>query len=243
MPSPASNGNMGPETSVPQKHPSTRKGPAGELKGVPNSHSSESLNRSSELAQASLDSAAQIRSDVAVPQLVVSQQLDYAQKHPSFGHAKREEVASRDGPDGTALRPETNDTMAPKNAKGVHESPLLTGKDSAYSSISGGSFASPTAVPPRSASAQSSYPRAQFGLFPTSAPSTPKHSVSGRHGALSPALASPRYPDPPPPPPQRSQSALDSHAPARRLTRKSSLSSFKKLFTKKKSGSVETIAE
>jgi hypothetical protein len=127
-------------------------------------------------------------------------------------------------------------------AKELH-SPPLTGKDSAYSSISGASFASPTSAHPRSASSQSSYPRAQFGLFPSSSPGTPKHSMSGRFGAMSPALSSPIVPDLTYAP-QRAQTSLDNHnAPPRRLLKKSSLSSLKRLFSKKKHGTVDTIAE
>jgi hypothetical protein len=130
-----------------------------------------------------------------------------------------------------------------KGGKGDH-SPPLTGKDSAYSSVSGGSFASPTAAHPRSASAQSSYPRAQFGLFPSSTPGTPKPSMSGRHGAMSPAFPSPRHPEQPAYyPPPRAQSSLDNHNPSRRMSKKSSLSSLKRLFTKKRHGSVDTIME
>ncbi|ORY06017.1 hypothetical protein BCR34DRAFT_490423 [Clohesyomyces aquaticus] len=131
--------------------------------------------------------------------------------------------------------------------KGDH-SPPLTGKDSAYSSVSGGSYASPPAVPqPRSTSSQSSHPRAQFGLFPSSSPGTPKPSLSSRHGAMSPTFPSPRVPDQPAYYPlQRSQSAFDNYnspSTARSLLKKSSLSSLKRLFSKKKHGSVDTIAE
>lgn len=129
-----------------------------------------------------------------------------------------------------------------RGGKGEH-SPPLTGKDSAYSSISGGSFASPV-VHPRSASAQSSYPRAQFGLFPSSTPSTPKYSVSGRYGAASPALSSPITPDLTYLP-QRPQTSLDNYNPSsRRLLKKSSLSSLKRLFSKKaQQRPVDTIVE
>jgi hypothetical protein len=121
----------------------------------------------------------------------------------------------------------------------------LTGKDSAYSSVSGGSFASPAAAHPRSASAQSAYPRAQFGLFPSSHPGTPKHSVSSRHGALSPARLSSRPPEQQmAQPAQRSQSSFDNYSSSsRRLLKKSSLSSLKRIFSKKKHGIVDTIAE
>ncbi|KAF2272416.1 uncharacterized protein EI97DRAFT_385831 [Westerdykella ornata] len=125
-------------------------------------------------------------------------------------------------------------------------SPPLTGKDSAYSSLSGGSVASPTAAAlPRSTSAQASHPRAQFGLFPSSSPGTPKHSVSGRHGALSPALLSPRTTEPlVKEPVQRSQSSFENYSSSsRRILRKSSLSSIKRLFSKKKHSGADTIAE
>lgn len=144
----------------------------------------------------------------------------------------------------------TKDRSLPKRvlAKGRKgDSPPLTGKDSAYSSVSGNSFASPAAALPRSASAQSAHPRAQFGLFPSSNPSTPKHSMSGRHGALSPPLTSPSQRPPDQHAPQavpRSQSSFDNYSSSsRRLLRKSSLSSLKRLFSKKKHGSVDTIAE
>ncbi|KAF2731076.1 hypothetical protein EJ04DRAFT_499353 [Polyplosphaeria fusca] len=143
---------------------------------------------------------------------------------------------------------DSNDTIVPKriilrDAMG-EQSPPLTGKDSAYSSVSGGSFASPTLMHhPRSASA-SSHPRAQFALFPSSGPSTPKHSMSGRYSVMSPALASPQLEEYPIRLPQRASTSLDNHAPAsRRLLKKSSLSSLKRLFSKKKHGSVDTIAE
>ncbi|KAF2018307.1 hypothetical protein BU24DRAFT_168225 [Aaosphaeria arxii CBS 175.79] len=130
------------------------------------------------------------------------------------------------------------------------QSPPLTGKDSAYSSVSGGSFASPTGLPPRSASAQSSHPRAQFGLFPSSGPSTPKLSSSGLHVAMSPPASTSRSRPAPAPaqdPAPRAQSAMEYRAPelpaSKGLLRKSSLSSFKRLFSKKKQESVETIAE
>ncbi|KAF2641213.1 hypothetical protein P280DRAFT_398664 [Massarina eburnea CBS 473.64] len=136
--------------------------------------------------------------------------------------------------------------MAPKRVEVRKEeySPPLTGKDSAYSSVSGGSVVSPTSAHPRSASAQSSYPRAQFGLFPISTPSTPKQSVPGRYGATSPEPNSSLRPDDPLYVPPRAYTSPESHnPPPRRLLRKSSLSSLKRLFTKKKSSGVETIVE
>ena len=179
---------------------------------------------------------------------------------PSSGHDHHDAYAPED-PDHPAAvnrqRPQqglpqpdshTKDHSLPKRilTKGRKgDSPPLTGKDSAYSSVSGNSFASPAATLPRSASAQSAYPRAQFGLFPSSNPGTPKHSMSGRHGALSPALTSPRPPEQHAPQAvQRSQSSFDNYSSSsRRLLKKSSLSSLKRLFSKKKHGSVDTIAE
>ncbi|CAI6339058.1 unnamed protein product [Periconia digitata] len=137
-------------------------------------------------------------------------------------------------------------TIRPIDQSKGESSPPLTGKDSAYSSISGGSVISPGH--PRSQSAQSSYPRAQFGLFPSSQPSTPKHSISGRYGGVpSPGIHSPMIaPDHAPQfIPQRSYTSLDTHSSSsRRLLRKSSLSSLKRLFSRDKKGSgVDTIAE
>jgi hypothetical protein len=140
------------------------------------------------------------------------------------------------------------EVVVPDEKEVLVHSPPLTGKDSAYSSVSGTSYASPTSVHPRSASAQSSlHPRAQFGLFPSSVPSTPKHStMSGRYGAVSPALTARRAPEPAPPfAPLRASTSLDNHLPSsrNRLLKKSSLSSLKRLFSKKKHSSVDTIVE
>ncbi|KAF2751642.1 hypothetical protein M011DRAFT_394330 [Sporormia fimetaria CBS 119925] len=129
-------------------------------------------------------------------------------------------------------------------------SPPLTGKDSAYSSVSGVSSAPSAGAPassaalPRAPSAQASHPRAQFGLFPSS-PGTPKNSVSGRHGALSPVPPSVRLAEQPAPQSlPRSQSAFDNYtSSSKRLLKKSSLSSLKRLFSKKKHSSADTIAE
>ena len=235
------------------------------MRRVANSYSDESLKKRNDSVQPPGAASVQnSRPDVVVPQLIVSHQLDYYQDQPVARQDQRQETTSRDDSDRPTIRPnhgqrseppsqserDTNGTpepkrIAPRMPKGEN-SPPLTGKDSAYSSVSGASFASPSVVQSRSASSQSSYPRAQFGLFPSSTPSTPMHSMSGRHGAMSPALVSPRPPDQSASQPvhQRSQSSLDNHTPtSRRLLRKSSLSSLKKLFSKKKHGSVETITE
>ena len=124
----------------------------------------------------------------------------------------------------------------------AEQSPPLSGNDSAYSS--GGSFASPTITHPRSASSLSGYVRPQLGLFPSSAPSTPKNSLNGRLGALSPAPLSAHPSERPYSPLERSQSAFDHHnSSSRRLLKKSSLSSLKKFFGKKKQGTVDAIPE
>ena len=148
-------------------------------------------------------------------------------------------------PEGESFSDEKEVVVSDEKEVHVH-SPPLTGKDSAYSSVSGASFASPTSMHPRSASAQSSvHPRAQFGLFPSSGTSTPKQSMPGRHGALSPAMTPRQMSEPSVILPPRASTSLDNHlAPSRnRLLRKSSLSSLKKLFSKKKHSSVETIIE
>lgn len=148
-------------------------------------------------------------------------------------------------PEPTSFSEEKEVVVSDEKEVLVH-SPPLTGKDSAYSSVSGASYASPVSSHPRSASAQSSsHPRAQFGLFPSSGASTPKHSLSGRYGALSPALTARQPPESPALLPPRASTALDNHLPPsrNRLLRKSSLSSLKKLFSKKKHTSVETIVE
>ncbi|KAF2704187.1 hypothetical protein K504DRAFT_390870 [Pleomassaria siparia CBS 279.74] len=268
MPSPSPTNEAVPDAGTPPRHASNsnRRPPSiGEMRAV---KSEESLKQQQQQqqqqqrkerarAQSPLSTSVQTRSDVLVPQLVVSPQMEYYQ------HAPRDDLdhttslgpghAPRDDLDHTSLRPghapqgDTNETRghSTTNSRGTKEdhSPPLTGKDSAYSSVSSGSFASPTSVQPRSASAQSAHPRAQFGLFPSSAPSTPMHSTSGRYGAMSPALVSPRPQDYPVY--QRSQSALDIHTPpsSRRLLKKSSLSSLKRLFSKRKPGSVDTIKE
>jgi hypothetical protein len=184
-------------------------------------------------------------------------------QHPSSGHDQhisQPHNTPRDlmseGPQPSDHPPQSDgnspDTIVPKRivvrnpAKGDH-SPPLTGKDSAYSSVSGGSFASPTAAHPhpRSASASGSYPRAQFGLFPSSTPSTPKHSLNGRHGALSPSFSPPSTAAPEQPAyyPQRAQTSLSNRNDGKgRLLKKSSLSSLRRFFGRKKS-TVETIAE
>ncbi|OCL14851.1 hypothetical protein AOQ84DRAFT_370906 [Glonium stellatum] len=105
-------------------------------------------------------------------------------------------------------------------------SPPLTAQDSAYSSVSAGSFASPAVSQPPLLS-----PRVTLGLFPSSMPQTPKFSPSGRNGSAIdlPTYTSSSLPD------QRSRSQLGSRGSAsNRLLKKPSLSSLKKFFTRKK---------
>lgn len=144
---------------------------------------------------------------------------------------------------------------------GATQSPPLPANDSAYSSVSDSSFASPLATAiPRCASSQSLHtPRAQFGLFPSSTPSTPKLTakfplsggLSVRHGTLSPSPMSKTVVEEvqmqqPVMPPARSQSSMTNHSSAssssRRLLKKGSLSSIKRLFSKRKNV-VDSIAE
>jgi len=263
MPSPPTGSDGGADAGTPPSRLSTKPAHGNQTRNSENSDSDESLKRH-DTAESATTIPQTSSTDAAASHRNVDPLRPHGQDHPS-GQNGHEEVPPRGDTDRTTPRPiygqqtehtsqsdsDTNVTIVPdriaaKEGKGEH-SPPLTGKDSAYSSMSGGSFASPTGVQPRSASSQSSYPRAQFGLFPSSGPSTPKHSISGRHGAMSPALTSPRpieeraYT-----PVQRSQTSLDNHptsASRGRLLKKSSLSSLKRLFSKKKHGSVDTIAE
>lgn len=105
-------------------------------------------------------------------------------------------------------------------------SPPLTAQDSAYSSVSAGSFASPAAAQPPLLS-----PRATLGLFPSSIPPTPKFSPVGRNESAIdlPPYTSSNFSD------QRSRSQLGSRSSSsNRLLKMPSLSSLKKIFTRKK---------
>lgn len=252
------------EDAALQRHPSVRPKPVNISAQLQNSESGASLQQQSLVVQHSRATSTQASDSdyVIVPRGGDGDMRAEYPEPPSSGHDQRDAYASEDLDHPTAphgQRPQqglsqpdaqTKDQNLPKRilTKGRKgDSPPLTGKDSAYSSVSGGSFASPAGALPRSASAQSAYPRAQFGLFPSSTPSTPKHSMSGRHGALSPALTSPTQrpvePHTPPAAP-RSQSSFDNYSSSsRRLLKKSSLSSLKRLFSKKKQSGVDTIAE
>ncbi|KAJ4990737.1 hypothetical protein SVAN01_03746 [Stagonosporopsis vannaccii] len=120
------------------------------------------------------------------------------------------------------------------------DSPPIAAKDSAYSSLSGASIMSPASTaPPRSASSN-----AQFGLFPSSAQHTPKQSVSGRLGNMTPTsssnLRSVKSAEPPDRPPTSTSTYSD--AASKRLLKRGSLQSLRRFFTKKKND-IDTIAE
>jgi len=134
-------------------------------------------------------------------------------------------------------------TPVPKNEEG---SPPWTGKDSAYSSVSGTSPLSPAVAPPRSGSSMSSR-TAQFGLFPTrNAMPTPKGSLSGRHGAQSPPFSQTarfsRSPDMLSRPPTAMSSFSDTPS-KKHLSKRNSFTSLKRFFSKKKAGDIATITE
>ncbi|RAR09537.1 hypothetical protein DDE82_001653 [Stemphylium lycopersici] len=101
-------------------------------------------------------------------------------------------------------------------------SPPLTGKDSAYSSVSGTSAMSPAYGSPRSASSMSSRQTAQFGLFPSRNLTTPKGSISSRLGATSPAFDHSAQPPKPVDMPSRPQTSLStfSDASTKRLSKR-----------------------
>jgi hypothetical protein len=125
-------------------------------------------------------------------------------------------------------------------------SPPLTAKDSAYSSVSDASAMSPGYGSPRSASSMSSRQTAQFGLFPTRNLNTPKGSISSNLGSTrSPVLDSSEPFSKPAEMPNRPHTSMSTYqdGPAKRLSKRSSFKSHKRLFTKKKSGDIGPIAE
>lgn len=135
----------------------------------------------------------------------------------------------------TDTKPDTEDS-----------SPPLTAKDSAYSSVSDASAMSPAYGSPRSASSMSSRQTAQFGLFPTRNLSTPKGSISSNLGSnKSPVLSSSDSSPKPGDIPSRPHTSMSTYqeTPAKRLSKRSSFTSLKRLFSKKKSGDIGPIAE
>lgn len=130
--------------------------------------------------------------------------------------------------------PDRRDTKGPF-------SPPLTGKDSAYSSVSGASAMSPAGASPRSGSVASS---PHFALFPSRTLTTPKGSISSRLGTMSPATdmsQSPRQHDLP----ARAPSAMSNFTDTqnKRLSKRNSFTSLKRFFSKKKSNGIDSIAE
>ncbi|KAF1946424.1 hypothetical protein EJ02DRAFT_450519 [Clathrospora elynae] len=121
-------------------------------------------------------------------------------------------------------------------------SPLLTGKDSAYSSVSGASAMSPILASSSPMSSGSLRQTAQFGLFPSN---TPKGSLASRHGSSSLAFAQTQQPPKPAEIPSRPTTSMStfSDASGKRLSKRRSFTSLKRLFSKKKSGDIGTIAE
>ncbi|KAF1844008.1 uncharacterized protein K460DRAFT_397184 [Cucurbitaria berberidis CBS 394.84] len=164
-------------------------------------------------------------------------QVDSGRTSRLFGHRRN---LSNKSTEETLLTPNRLPTKP-------DDTPPLTGKDSAYSSVSGASGMSPTVASPRSASSMSSRQTAQFGLFP-SRNLTPKSSVSGRLGAMSPAfgptLRSAKSAESPTGSrPTTSMSNFSDASSSKRLSKRSSFTSLKRLFSKKKPGDIDSIAE
>lgn len=128
------------------------------------------------------------------------------------------------------------------------ESPPLTGNDSAYSSLSGASY-SPMLTSPRSASSLSSRQNGNLGLFPSSNLHTPTQSTTpNRLGALSPTsgpmlrtVKSDVTPNSTRP--STSMSAGSNMPSNRKLSKRNSLMSLKRLFTKRQVQEITPIAE
>ncbi|KAF2026703.1 hypothetical protein EK21DRAFT_103051 [Setomelanomma holmii] len=166
-------------------------------------------------------------------------QMESGRTSRIFGH--RRNLSNKSTEEASAQAPKR---LSSKVEKG-ELSPPLTGKDSAYSSVSGASAVSPTNLPSRSASSMSLHPQVQFGLFPSSARTTPKGSVSGRYGPMSPALSPPPHSAKSSAPSSRPETAISSFSDtsSKRLSKRSSFTSLKRLFTKKRSGDINPIPE
>lgn len=168
-----------------------------------------------------------------------ARQVDPGRTSRLFGH--RQDISDKSTDEKSAS---TMKRLSTKPEKDEH-SPPLTGKDSAYSSVSGASVASPKGVPPRSASSTSSHPPAQFGLFPSSARSTPKGSISGRFGTMSPAssisLQNVTFAEQISRP-ETASSNLSDHS-AKKVSKRSSFISLKRLFSKKRTDGISSIPE
>jgi hypothetical protein len=175
------------------------------------------------------------RPDVHVPTQPKSNQPEY---HHEAWHSEEQRKA--------AVAPQTEPIRIShklghrRSTQKEGDSPPMTAKDSAYSSLSGASIMTPASTaPPRSASSS-----AQFGLFPSSAQHTPKQSMSGRLGGrMTPSssnLRSVKSAEPPDRPP--TSISTYSEATTKRLSKRNSLQSLKRFFTKKKND-IHTIAE
>ncbi|KAF1920398.1 hypothetical protein BDU57DRAFT_13523 [Ampelomyces quisqualis] len=159
-------------------------------------------------------------------------QVEQSCTNSSFGHGRN--ASSKSTEDTLTSMPQQFST---RDENG-EVSPPLTGKDSAYCSVSDASVASHTSTKTRLSTAQ-------FGLFPSSTRSTPKESISGRYGAMSPALSQD---------PRSAQSWAPSSRPgtaassfsdtsSKRLSKRNSFTSLKRFFTKKRSGDINSIPE
>lgn len=94
-------------------------------------------------------------------------------------------------------------------------------------------------APPRTASSN-----AQFGLFPSSAQHTPKQSMSGRMGNMTPTSSSNLRSVKSAEPPDRPPTSISNYSEtaSKRLLKRGSLQSLRRFFTKKKND-IHTIAE
>ena len=156
-----------------------------------------------------------------------------------FGHRRK---LSSD-----AKLPTEERSSALKRLSAKLESPPLTGNDSAYSSLDGASF-SPMLTSPRSASSLSSRQNANLGLFPSSNLHSPiQGTTPTRLGALSPTsgpmLRSVKSDvTPSSTRPSTSVSAVPTMQ-SRKVSKRNSLMSLKRLFTRRQVQEITPIAE
>ncbi|OCK86150.1 hypothetical protein K432DRAFT_412803 [Lepidopterella palustris CBS 459.81] len=131
----------------------------------------------------------------------------------------------------TALPPYKPPVLRGRTVANGEASPPLTAQDSAYSSVSAGSFGSPAAAHHAPPSPSLSHPRVTLGLFPSSVPTTPKFPPAHRNGS---ALSLSAF---------ASKSSLSQHSRSKlrsrdsstsRLLKTPSLLSLKKFFARKK---------
>lgn len=196
-------------------------------------------SRQQQMENPATSSAPAPQPDVRVPSQAVPSQT--ASKQPEYHHEtwhseEQSKAAAEPHIEASRIGHKHGHRRASKKEG---DSPPMTAKDSAYSSMSGASIMSPaSAGPPRSASSN-----AQFGLFPSSAQHTPKQSMSGRLGTMTPMssnLRSVKSAEPPDRPP--TSISTYSEATNKKLLKRSSLQSLRRFFTKKKND-IHTIAE